>query len=293
VSIFDILEKFLKTQLANVPFSGSSSETLGGPNDSTQISFPTFAAVGNPVRFTLIRAWLQWCDDHGCKDDNSTEMFPTNLLDVGDPNSPGYEPNTLRLVSGRPDIGKYIALSHCWGKAQPNEPQPDGVPLYCTTPKNIATRQVGFSAAKLPRTFRDAIEVARGVGVQYLWIDSLCITQGENGNWKQESQRMQEVYTSAYFTVAGTSATDAHSGFLERKTNGEHLYVQDDSGQVVNVCTNVADFDSEVEGALLNTRAWVMQERLLYCRTIHFGGSQMYWECGKGVYCEDLTQLKW
>ncbi|PVH68168.1 HET-domain-containing protein, partial [Cadophora sp. DSE1049] len=185
----------------------------------------------------------------------------------------------------------YIALSHCWGKPSPDELQPDGVPRYCTTQKNIAARHAGFSAADLPLTFRDAIKVARGLGVQYLWIDSFCITQGENGNWKQESERMQDVYTSAYCTVAATSAADAYSGFLERKTNSEYLYVQDDSGRTFYVCTDVADFDREVEGALLNTRAWVMQERLLSCRTIHFGASQMYWECGEGVYCEYLTQL--
>jgi len=27
-------------------------------------------------------------------------------------------------------------------------------------------------------------------------------------------------------------------------------------------------------------------------RTIHFGRNQMYWECGEGIYCEDLTRMK-
>jgi hypothetical protein len=58
--------------------------------------------------------------------------------------------------------------------------------------------------------------------VEYLWIDSLCIIQGENGNWKQESKRMQDVYTSAYCTVAATSAIDSNSGFFE----AEHQYKQ-------------------------------------------------------------------
>lgn len=65
------------------------------------------------MRFALIRAWLQRCDGHGCKDKESIEVFPTKLLDVGDLNGPGYNPDILRLVPGRPDIGKYIAVSHC------------------------------------------------------------------------------------------------------------------------------------------------------------------------------------
>jgi hypothetical protein len=215
--------------------------------------------------------------------------LPTRLLYVGNPNSSDYKPDVLTLVSGRQiGAGKYIALSHCWGKLKPNE-----VPLYCTTRENIGDRQVGFSIANLPLTFRDAVKLARCLEVQYLWIDSLCIIQGKDGDWEQESKRMEDVYTSAYCTVAATSAVDSNAGFLERNISSEYVYVQDDSGRPVYVCTDMADFDKEVEEAPLNTRAWVMQERLLSRRTIHFGASQTYWECGKGVYCEDLTQLKW
>lgn len=64
---------------------------------------------------------------------------------------------------------------------------------YYTSEKNIAARQAGFSATDLLLTFWDAIKVARGLGVQYLWIDSLYITQMEdnkkNRKWKQESER--------------------------------------------------------------------------------------------------------
>ncbi|CAI6096506.1 unnamed protein product [Clonostachys chloroleuca] len=102
---------------------------------------------------------------------------------------------------------------------------------------------------------------------------------------------MEDVYTSAYCTLAAISAVNSSSGFLERTINSEYICVQDDSGRRVYVCTNTADFDTDVEGAQRNTRVWVMQERFLSCRTIHFGAHQAYWECGEGVYCEDLTRL--
>jgi hypothetical protein len=42
---------------------------------------------------------------------------------------------------------------------------------------------------------------------------------------------------------------------------------------------------------VLNRRGWVLQERALSRRIIHFTATQTYWECGKGVHCESLTRM--
>lgn len=280
VSIFNS-HTFRETQLAKCPFSGSAE----GPDNQTQIGFPVLPAAGSPLRFALLREWLQWCDKShdNCKR-RKPRKLPTRLLDVGDPD---YNPDVLKLVPSE-QIGseEYIALSHCWGDLKDNE-----VPPYCTTLESIHKRQKEFEIADLPLTFRDAIEVVRRLDVKYLWIDSLCIIQGNGGDWKEESEKMEDVYASAYCTIAATSADDSHAGFLTRNIR-KCVYIQDNSGRRVYIGTDIADFDNEVEKARLNTRAWVIQERFLSCRTIHFSKNQMYWECGNGVYCEDLTQLK-
>ncbi|RKK27411.1 hypothetical protein BFJ66_g16668 [Fusarium oxysporum f. sp. cepae] len=243
-----------------------------------QVRFPV---LPHPLRFALLRAWLQRCDKRHyiCKRSDNKPTMPTRLLHVVDSEN-------LRLISGK-EIGadKYIALSHCWGMLEP-----ETMPGYCTTIRNISDRGKGFKITDLPQTFRDAIEVARELKVHYLWIDSLCIKQGPDGDWKDEAKGMEDVYSSAYCTLAATSAVDSNAGFLKR--GASNVYVQDGSGQHISVSTNRCDFDEEVEQATLNTRAWVMQERLLSCRTIHFGARQMYFECGSGVYCEDMTRLK-
>jgi hypothetical protein len=193
--------------------------------------------------------------------------------------------DNLRLISSKEIEGeKYIALSHCWGMLKPGM-----VPGYCTTISNISDRKKGFKIANLPQTFQDAIVVTRELNVHYLWIDSLCIKQGPDGDWKDEAQRMEDVYSSAYCTLAATSADDSNAGFLKRDASGIHA--QDASEQHIYVSTDTCDFDTEVEQATLNKRAWVMQERLLSCRTIHFGIRQMYFECGGGVSCENMTRL--
>ncbi|KAF2189860.1 HET-domain-containing protein [Zopfia rhizophila CBS 207.26] len=155
--------------------------------------------------------------------------------------------------------------------------------------------------SELPRTFRDAVQVTRELGIQYLWIDSLCIIQWNQEDWKHEATRMEGVFASAYCTIAATSAVDSEAGFLKRNVSSECVLAQDASGRRLYICADtddsnnhvdIDDFDDHVEKAPLNTRAWVMQERALSRRTIHFSGKQMYWECGEGVYCETLTRLQ-
>ena len=183
---------------------------------------------------------------------------------------------------------KYTALSHRWGVHPPSKTDP----RFCTTDDNVDARLNGFTLSELPKTFRDAVRVTRELEIDYLWIDSLCIIQWNSEDWKREADRMEDVFASAYCTIAATSAADSDAGFLARNTSTEYIRVQDSAGNEVCVCTHMDDFKNDVEQAELNKRAWVMQERILSRRTIHFSANQTYWECGEGVYCENLTIMR-
>jgi hypothetical protein len=212
--------------------------------------------------------------------------LPTRVLYVGHPKDSDF----IRLVrASETSRQEYVALSHCWGKLSDEEKKG-----FCTTTENFPQRRKGFKISDLPKTFQDAVKVARELGVLYLWIDSLCIIQyGDDGeDWKCESSRMESVFSYAYCTIAATAAVDSKSGFLERDISPEYVYVQDDSGKKFYISTDIDDFDNDVGEAQLNKRAWVLQEGVLARRTIHFSANQTYWECGEGVYCENLTRLK-
>jgi hypothetical protein len=215
--------------------------------------------------------------------------LPTRLLWVGNLDDQHYDPDILRLDTATDKSeGKYIALSHCWGDIPDKDKK-----QFCTTRENIDHRQRGFRISDLPMTFQDAIRVTRELRVPYLWIDSVCIIQyGDNGeDWERESRRMEEVFSSAYCTIAATSASNSNAGFLERNLGSNYVLVQDASGRRFYVCDDMDDFEKDVEKARLNRRAWVMQERVLSRRTIHFTANQTYWECGEGVYCENFTRM--
>jgi hypothetical protein len=232
------------------------------------IGFPVLPEPESAARFALLRSWVKWCDStHACnqQDGRSQGASPTRLIFVGHADA-----GLLRLYLPKGTKGvKYTALSHRWG----NDPPSEDDPRYCTTDGNLSARLNGFSLSELPKTFQDAVRVTRELGVEYLWIDSLCIIQWNPEDWKCEAGRMDYTFASAYCTIAATSAVDSNAGFLARNINTEYVRVQDAAGNQVCICAHIDDFEKDVEQAELNTRAWVMQERVLAKRTIHFSAN--------------------
>ncbi|KAK7728222.1 hypothetical protein SLS53_009422 [Cytospora paraplurivora] len=218
---------------------------------------------------------------------DSSTVPPTRLVDLTEIDL-DLDHGKLRLIATQDPV-QYIALSHCWG-VLPDEQRSQ----WLTTRDNVEDRlRSGFDLEVLPRTFRDAITVTLELGQQYLWIDSLCIIQKDEDDWELEAGKMEAYFHNAYCTIAATSAKDSTQGFLERPPPSSDLWVRVpcSSGAEIFVTTFVDDFEEDVLGGLLNKRAWVLQERALSRRTIHFTDRQTYWECGGGVRCETLTYI--
>lgn len=106
-------------------------------------------------------------------------------------------------------VGRYVTLSHSWG---------GNVPLITTT-KSLATHKQSVPLASLPPTFKDAIAIARKLGVQYLWIDSLCILQDSSADWETEAGLMGDVYGRSYFTIAARGAANVHLRSINRHSH--------------------------------------------------------------------------
>ncbi|CAH0045052.1 unnamed protein product, partial [Clonostachys solani] len=228
--------------------------------------------------FKLLRAWLEDCHNHDrCKlPQTEPKFWPTRAIFVGDHEQ-------LRLVEEPSGDRDYLVLSHCWGK--PTKQEWEG---FCTTARNYHRRLKGFRLDDLPETFRDAVEVTRELGKQYLWIDALCIIQGSDGEWESEAGKMESVFANAYCTIAADSAGGWKDGFLK-----PGLWDSIVPGSVECGC----DFKSGVDEGHLMKRAWVIQERVLSRRTIHFTESPAntpytYWECGNGVRCQQFSYIR-
>ncbi|KAJ2990541.1 hypothetical protein NUW58_g2897 [Xylaria curta] len=261
--------------------TGSTVDT----SSYAQIGLPWLPKAASSQEFHILREWIRLCDEtHACfraQDDGTrVSRLPTRVLDVGQADDP-----LLRLA--QPSTGirdKYVALSHCWGKINRDSDSrlENG---------NIKEFMKAISFNKLPKMFRDAIEVTRALSIRYLWIDSLCIIQDSDHDWEVESRKMEDVYSLAYVTIAASSAESSLKGFIhDRPTRACAKVATTDA--LLYIAEAIDDFQTDVEDGVLNTRAWVLQERALSRRTIHFTSAQIYWECGKGVHCETLAQLR-
>jgi hypothetical protein len=119
---------------------------------------------------------------------------------------------------------------------------------------------------------------------EYIWIDSLCIVQDSVDDWAHEASQMGDVYANSLLTLAATAAS-ANSCGLNWDRN--HLEVApcrihaswEDAKRCDIVCSETTGWQRHVESSALSERAWVVQERLLSPRTIHFAADQVYWEC--------------
>lgn len=192
---------------------------------------------------------------------------------------------SLRLIDTKDGTvtGLYVALSHCWGALPSNK-------RVCTYSDNIESFKRSILFHTLPRNFQDAVTVTRALRIQYLWIDSLCIVQGDTEDWKTEAGKMEDVFSSAYCTIAASSATSSLDGFLLNRAQRASIGIRTPQGTLY-LAEAIDDFEAHVEQSVLNTRGWVLQERALSRRTIHFTSTQVYWECGEGVHCETLAEL--
>lgn len=185
---------------------------------------------------------------------------------------------------------RYAALTHRWGA-----PSLHGSFHFLSRSK-LEGWQSHLDLKMLPRTFQDAVNITRSLGIRYLWVDALCIIQDDEEDLRAEIRKMDDVFRCAYVTLSATCANGSDDGFLktDRKARLHYpLFYANHSGSLdtMYLCEPIDDFERDVELSAVSRRGWVFQERALSRRIIHFTEVQVYWECGTGIRCETLATL--
>ena len=181
-----------------------------------------------------------------------------------------------------------MTLSHCWGERDgPRPPQ--------LTNANVDSMRNRIPFEGLPRTFKDAIQVARSLGVSYIWIDSLCIIQDSMDDWRRESRLMDKVYRYSACNIMAEAAINCDGGlFFGRDPKRLGIFTLDEKqtsslSHRSSICVTqdyVNAKSDKGKGSPLYSRGWVCQERWLAPRQISFHSNQVFWECTKLKACE-------
>ncbi|RAK90035.1 HET-domain-containing protein [Aspergillus costaricaensis CBS 115574] len=255
---------------------------------SGQLFLSPPALPGSPASLEWIQERMNYClsNHERCNRDiagaqlDLLPALPTRVLDLGE----GQDCSTVRLVEGAGTQAAYTALSYCWGL-------PNQWPLR-TTHDNLQQHTSGISMESLEPTYRDAICITRSLGIRYLWIDALCIIQGDDQDWKHECELMGRYYGNARLVISASGATHPGEGcFLPGPSRDEVILPFYSHGAVTGsfkiVMSGPPFGQSGPAFSPLGNRGWATQEWWLSRRIVHFLEGYMVWSCA----CLDQFRL--
>ena len=130
----------------------------------------------------------------------------------------------------------------------------------------------------------------------------MCIIQDDIEDWHSQSVRMASVYGNSYLTISAAHATGSDAGMF-MASHLSHQFprypVPGSPGVWVREQPHWrhTDFGSNYSAfystRTLMKRGWVLQERLLSPRVVHFDAEEMKWECKsmRDCQCGGMTVL--
>lgn len=245
--------------------------------DNFRVSGRTITSqdVPNDALFDVVRAWMRKCHKRhkvcAPTPGNDPPLLPNRFIDV---TQDGLDP---RLIVSEGQRGHYAALSHCWG----------GLQLLQTNVATLAQYQNYIPMDHLPKSYKDAITIARKLRIPFLWIDSLCIVQDSEQDWHHESALMSSIYRNSTLTISATGAVDGSRGCFIPEFHSEIVQLpqtfSDTGGKAYvtggRIGTYGPPWADKVASGPLFQRAWALQERCLSRRILHCSAGQWVWEC--------------
>ncbi|KAF4949625.1 hypothetical protein FSARC_13418 [Fusarium sarcochroum] len=257
---------------------------------------PTVKSVAD-----CITGWLNSClkTHHNCKQvakakrrDRSSSALPRRLIDLGDRQSKQWR--IVQTEGKSRKYGTYCALSHRWSD---NTPKLLG--------KNIEEYHNYQDQGHLPQDYQDIMALCRVLSIRYLWIDSLCILQDSVADFNHEAATMMDIYANAILTFSicwecsdaglfsqrnrgpnarpGPMPSASRPNVFDSFSNAipwrvKRLFARREAHLPKCLLFN-HEWDINVSDALVNTRGWVLQEKILSARIVYLGNDQLYWEC--------------
>ena len=282
--------------LESLRFSANTTPKASGAVPAI-LPFEPFSKLhghaNDPGCVALASRWLSSClENHNCPSPSLTgSLLLTRFLDVG---NAARNPHLVEFPSGA-SLQPWAALSYRWGEREP---------LLKLKKETEGSLKAGVDISTLDATIRDAIIVSRGLGIQHLWVDSLCIFQDQRSDWLEQSSQMSYIYGHSTVTIASVDTDDVSGNFLRpRETQSvgmswnanpnQGAREEDRDPPQVYVSHAWPDQRDQLMGPW-SKRAWTLQEGLLPNRILFYSSRQIAWKCCSVVeYERALQHVPW
>lgn len=221
-----------------------------------------------------MKLWYDTCLKEHCLCTPKSRTMPTRVIDLGKSRSLN---DILLHKPPREQRDAYVAVSHQWGEAKTREK----FDLRATKKSELPP------FFHWPKVFQDAFQVTKALGIQYVWIDAVCIDQNSSNDWNRESGKMAEYYGNAAVVIAASKAKDWTEGCFSQRNPllvrpCRITFSRFNPAARSALCVWVENrdlYDHGIKKHPLHARAWFMQEELLPRRLLRYGLSQIFWEC--------------
>ncbi|VUC32125.1 unnamed protein product [Clonostachys rosea] len=247
----------------------------------------------------LIQRWRDECQEkhERCRvTGTSGGTLPNRVVEIF---STDGNLDTVQVIKTHQVRGahRYACMSYCWG---------DRTQSCMTTSRNFPK---SLDLEKLPQTIADAIRLCHGLGFRYLWVDSLCIVQGDLEDWRRESSRMHAIYGGSDLTISTPICDNATQSFITRRRfetclpgpriRMRHVNQAPSSRRSLWITRNWEQdnlmdflrygnqFDYKSPKNPWMTRGWTLQEWMLSPRVLHIS-RMTWWDCME-AYGNEIT----
>ncbi|KAK4233654.1 HET-domain-containing protein [Achaetomium macrosporum] len=136
----------------------------------------------------------------------SSERPCFRLLEIEPASRPG---DALRATAATYDLNNpceidYDALSYCWGK-------PGGTEVVTINGEEFPVMQSLAGALRQFRALQDDQQKLASMAGRKLWVDAVCISQGDNAEKSHQVALMRDIYANARRVFSWLGDADQHS----------------------------------------------------------------------------------
>jgi hypothetical protein len=132
--------------------------------------------------------------------------------------------------------------------------------------------------------------LTHAMGIQYLWVDRLCIIQDESSHLTEQLSQMASIYANSYFSVIVVDGADANYGLsgidpdASPRSNPEISFTFTRTAKMIEEPI----LELKKHPPFWNSCGWAFQERILSMRTLIFTQNTVYWQRRSATWYETV-----